>query len=778
MSPGTGLSMFDRFLAALSTRVIRHRALVLVGIAGLLALSLAVSVVRGFKADFSPQALFTTYTAQQTIDAEFVAQFGKTENVVLYVVEGDDVLSPQGAAFIHALSLDVADEPFVERTESITLASVPRAGAPGELRVDPPIAGDTVEPEELAELRDALVDSGLLRGTLIAEDRRVAIVAAFLGADETRIEEVRPVIARLREIAAAHPPPPGFGVELAGIPNIRIYVVERMLGDQAKLIPLSVLVSTLMLLFTFRWVVGVAGANAAVGFSILVMFGGMAACAEPFNIMNQMLPILLIIIGMNDAIHLVSRYVEEFHACGDRLEAARRTLRAMTVACFLTSFTTAVGFGTLIVSRTELLQRFGVTAAIAVMAAYVVTLLFLPAALSYAPRPTAAAQATHDSWLDTTLERIVLSTIRNPRRTLLLWLVPVAIGGFFASRVVVDTRLLEIFPEGNPIHTQVTMLERELDGILPFEVFLRADETGRFDDPALLNALDQAAAQIRTFDGVLSVTSYSDLLHETWVAWSDDPARRTQPFTSEAQIAQLASLLEGGDDLLGEYVRNDRTALRINIQVADIGSRAAVVLAEQIRAELDPVIAEHPGTRYDLTGDAYSGTLGLNSLIRDMSSNLGLAMIIIFGTMTLLFRSLRMGLISVPPNLVPLIGTAAWMGARGIYLNTTTVIVFSVAIGLAVDDTIHMMSRFKEELPGAKGNVDEALRRAARGSGRAVIMTSMMLLGGLSVMLLSTFMPIRWFSELMATTIFFALLGDLLLLPALLKRFWPEGRLQ
>lgn len=137
-----------------------------------------------------------------------------------------------------------------------------------------------------------------------------------------------------------------------------------------------------------------------------------------------------------------------------------------------------------------------------------------------------------------------------------------------------------------------------------------------------------------------------------------------------------------------------------------------------------------------------------------------------------------MGLISVPPNLVPLIGTAAWMGARGIYLNTTTVIVFSVAIGLAVDDTIHMMSRFKEELPGAKGNVDEALRRAARGSGRAVIMTSMMLLGGLSVMLLSTFMPIRWFSELMATTIFFALLGDLLLLPALLKRFWPEGRLQ
>jgi predicted RND superfamily exporter protein len=143
--------------------------------------------------------------------------------------------------------------------------------------------------------------------------------------------------------------------------------------------------------------------------------------------------------------------------------------------------------------------------------------------------------------------------------------------------------------------------------------------------------------------------------------------------------------------------------------------------------------------------------------------------------MTLLFSSLRMGLISVPPNVLPLLFTLAWMGITDVYLNTTTVIIFSISIGLAVDDTIHMLARFDEEMARGVG-LDEALRRAAAGSGRAIVITSVMLVGGLAVMGTSSFVPIRLFSELTGVTIVGCLFGDLIVLPALLKLGWRPAK--
>jgi predicted RND superfamily exporter protein len=764
----------DRLLDLFASLVVRFRVAVLALMAIVVAGALGVIAERRFEADFSPQALFTTFEDQQAVDAQFVELFGKTENIALFLIQAESVVSTEALAYIHTLSLAVQNAEIADRVESLTLSSLPRSGEPGELRVDPPIRGDSVEAEEREELLRGLERSGLLEGTLVSESRQTAVVAAFLGPERTEIEVVQPVVARLQQLIVENPPPTGVRVALAGIPYIRVHVVEKMLGDQIRLLPLAILISTMLLLLTFRWIPGVIGANTGVGLAIVLMLGGMSFFGEPFNIINQMLPILLIIIGMNDAIHLVARYAEELQHTGDRLEAARRTIKSMTVACFLTSFTTAIGFGTLIVSRTEILRRFGVTAAIAVMIAYVVMILVIPAALSFIKMPKKSVVATHEGKLDIWIDRWVGLSMKAPKVTLGIGAALIAFFFWGTTRVHVDTMLLETFPEHTEIHQQIKLLERELDGVLPFEILLRSETAGRFDDPELLNALDAFMVELRQQPAVLSATTYSDVLHEVWVAWSDDPARRDRPFASIAQVAQLASLLEDAEsDPTTEYVTRDRTALRINVQVGDVGSRAAMVLSEEASGRLAAVLSPYPDVRFDLTGDAFSGSRGLESLISDMTSNLLLAMVIIFGVMTLLFRSLRMGLLSIPPNLIPLLGTAAWMGFRGIYLNTTTVIVFSIAIGLAVDDTIHMLSRFREELPRAR-NVEDAVHRAARGSGRAVLMTSLMLLGGLGTMAFSSFVPIRLFAELMASTIFFAVIGDLTLIPPLLKQFWPE----
>ena len=755
--------------------VMGHRFIAIGSLALLSVLSAVLIGVMGLRADFSPQALFTSFEDQQAIDAAFSEHFGKTENVVLYVVEADNVLSPPVLQYMLELNERASQDPWVRRMESIVTTPIPRGG-PDALVVDSPIQGDTVEQSEADELAAALQLASFARGTLVSESGRLAVMGVFLNDGYENIAALRPVVAGLQAHLDAMPTPEGVSVHTAGIPDMRVWVVETMLGDQMRLVPISIMLSGLVLFLTFRWFAGMFLPLAAVSVSVLYVVGGMAFVREPFNILNQMLPTMLIIIGTSDAIHLLARYSEEYAHTPDRLIAARRTMVAMTVACFLTSFTTAIGFGSLVTSRTEILRNFGITAAIGVLIAYVVTVVLVPPILTLIRPPKHSGETRKEGLLEDISERSVRFVIARPKSVLLGSILFSAFAAWGATYMRIDTRLLETFPPGTEVNREVVQLQAELDGVLPYEVSLSSEIQGRFDDPEVLNAVWQMEEWMRQQPGVLSVRSYPDMLYDLWVAYSGDPTRRGQPFTSEAQVAQLASLMEdAAGSALDAWVTFDRRHLRVGAKIGDFGSQRGLAFSEELLAHVDTLMGEAEHLRVDLTGDAYSGARGLTALVADLWGSLGSAFVLIFLFMALLFRSLRMGLISIPPNVLPLLVTMAWMGFRDINLNTSTVITFSVAIGLAVDDSIHVLARFKEEY--VKGySLDESLTRSARGSGRAVIVTSVMLMAGLSVMLTSSFVPIKWFAELLGITITVCLVGDLIMLPALLKVFWPEQK--
>jgi predicted RND superfamily exporter protein len=750
-----------------------HRWVPLSVLVLLLAASLGVVWGKGLKADFSPQALFTSFEDQQAVDRAFAAHFGKTENVALWMVEADDVLTVEVLQYIHDVALWLREQPFARRVESLTTTPLPRGGADA-LEVTPVVSGDRVTEAHRQALVDSVQHSTVIGQSLLSDSRRLAVIAVFLNDGYEAISLLTPVVDQLRNEAATRPLPPGVRAQVGGIPNMRAYVVRTMLGDQKKLVPLAMLISSILLFLTFRWFPGLFLPMGAVGVTVIYVLGGMALVEEPFNILNQMVPTMLIIIGTSDAIHLISRYREEARRGHDRFEAARRTMTAMAMACFLTSFTTAVGFGSLVISRTDILRRFGVTAAIGVVIAYVVTVVLVPTLLSWLKAPPDTDGDPRRQKLEAFCGAIAAWVL--PRRVRVLAASAVVFGlvGWGATRMVIDTHLLETFPVGTEVHSQVTLLQAELDGVLPYEVSITSRTQGRFDDPEFLNRVWAIEVWLRQQHGALSVTSYPDLLYDLWVAWTGDPSVRGRPFASEAQVAQLASLLEdarGGP--LDPWVTFDRRHLRIGVKLADLGSRHGLELSEQVLAHIRAEFAGLEDVEVALTGDAYSGSLGLTALVGDMLGSLFSAFLLIFGFMALLFRSLRMGLISVPPNILPLLATMSWMAFRGIHLNTSTVITFSVALGLAVDDTIHMLARFREE-QRAGATVDKAILASARGSGRAILITSIMLGAGLSVLLWSSFVPIRLFAELLGVTIANCLVADLVILPALLKVFWPE----
>lgn len=761
--------MLDRFAALVTER--RGLTFALIGL--WLAAAAVTVLTRGVPVDFSPQALFRTFETQQAIDDRFVEHFGSTENVALVIVRAEDVTAHAPLSYLHAVGLELQTREYAERVESVSLSAIPRAGAPGELLVNSPVEGTDVTVEEAVALHDALASTALLDGVLVSDDHDTAVVAVFLAEGMEALAALQPTIRDIEALLADLPPPDGVTAEVGGLPYTRVYMVECFQRDQSVLIPAASVVCMLLLFITFRWLPAVIFPSVAVGFTGAFVVGGMALLQEPFNIINQVVPTLIIVIGISDSIHLISRYQEEIAIHGDdRKRAARRTLATMAAACFLTSFTTSVGFGSLIVSRTGILARFGVTAAAAVMIAYVVTVVFLPPALTLVkPRLNGSAFKEKGGYVERFSETLVAAAIARPWTTTIATTLVCAAFAVIATGLKVDTTLLEAFPPNDPVRAQTRMLEDELNGVLPLEVSLSSESAGRFDDPEVLNGVAEVQQWLAEQPQVLSTRSYGDVLHEAWAAYADDVSKRDEPFRNRAQVAQLASLLEGGrPDPIEPYVTPDRRHLRVNVQLRDDGSIATLALAERLTAQLEEALADVDDLAIELTGDAYSGSLGIDSLVRDMMNSLLLAFVIIFGVMAVLFRSLRIGLISLPANAIPLLVTAAYMALQDIPLNTTTVIIFSVSIGIAVDDTIHMLARFREERNDGAG-VEEALLRAARGSGRAIVVTSLMLGAGMLVMLVSSFVPVRLFGELICVTLVACLLGDLLLLPAMLTLF-------
>lgn len=778
------------------SKVVIHRTGWVVGI--LVAASVALgSQIPNLTADFTPSDLFGTFEDQEAIAEEFRETFGNTDNIITILVQADNILELENVQYIHDLSVRFQTEEMIGRVESITVTAVPHppeapdgddpsgptnggileqlSGIFGDRPLpEPLVAGAVVTEEALATMRIALADSPLLEGKLFSEDLTLSTVVLMLESGLTRNDQLADAVDRVEAVIDEISRPDGLNVFLGGLPFIRTTLVRSMRADQTVLIPMALGLCFLILLVAFRWLPAIALPILAVVQSAIMVVGAMAFVGEPFNIINNIVPMLVIIIGLSNGIHLITRYLEEYRATGDRIQASRNAFEAMSVACFLTSFTTAIGFYSLALSQTAMLRRFALTAGTGIVLVYIVTVTFLPAMLAkVSPPKRSRASRWRQSPPTTGLERALVwwtrGVIRRPWP--ILGLATLVLAGLVAAAttVEVDSAVLDQFDEDDEVAQTMRLLEERLSGIRPLEVSLSSTVDERFTQPDMVNTINEFMAWVVQQEGVLSASSFTNYLGETRYHLSNGRTDRQAPFTDPDQITGLKLLLRSlPSDPLRQYLTTDGTRARINVQVADIGANATLALTDRMDAQLEVLLGDFDELEYGLTGDAYISSRGLDVVIEDLGGSLSLAAIIIFGFMILLFRSVRLGLLSIPPNIIPLVGTLAYMALFGIPLNAATVIIFSVSIGLAVDGTIHVLARFREEIQAGRPP-DQALTAAAQCTGRAIILTNVSLMLGFGVMLMSSFVPVRRFGTLIAITVFTCLIATLLVLPALLK---------
>lgn len=834
--------LLTRLLDVWASLVTRRRGAVL-GVLAVLVLVCGANLPF-LATDTAPENLLISYgDYDQRVDS-FRRHFGDTDSVVALLVEADDVLTLEPLRYIHLLSSSFGEDETVVRVRSITTTPLPVTmddeegggldsledeeglddlddleGEDGALpEADPRweravevlvqarpdrfplgmitvadrVGGDRPIQPLLAPNAEVTADdvvraielfdrAPLLRGRLVSDDRRVAAVALVLdpelGIGDRRVRAVH----HIDEWLAAHPPPAGVSVHAAGLPHLRAAISDAMIRDQIILVPLSLLVCVVLLWLSFRWLPGTILPIATVGLSVVMVLGLMSIVGEPLTILMNTLPTLLIVMGISEAVHVIGRYAEETRKTADRKAAAQRTVHSLAIASFLTSTTTAVGFASLAIAQTEMLQRFGVVAALGVMLAYIVLMTFVPAAITYFKTPSGdhavrLKEAPSRGWLEQVLVLLTAWLIRRPWVVLAVATVVGLSAAWTYGQIHVDTALVDTFDPDDPVVIATHLVDEHLDGIRPLEVLIEADEEDALRQPEVLAAIDEVGVWATSERGVLRTTSANDFLFAAYdpIAGLEDGTR--EPFGSVAEIEALETLLSRvSPSPVRDYLTEDGRAARLEVRLGDVGARRSIEIIDDVEARMRERFSAYPGIRFSLLGEGYIGSHGVDSVVSDLFGSLSLSVIVIFAMIALLFRSIRMGLLAIPTNVLPQLGVVAWMVIRGIPLDASSAVVFSVVIGVTVDLTIHGFARYLEERELGIAR-RAAILRSARGTGRAIVVATVTLVLGFGVLLFSGFVPIQHFGELISVALLNSLIFTLTVQPPLLYLFAPEGK--
>lgn len=741
----------------------------------ILGLTVALTLLLGFwttRLQTDHQAgNFVASDAQVRQDFDRASRiFGRSETILYVVFQEVDPHDPAFLATLDTLGRRIAEHEGVQNV--LSLANVPyltrRGGDLEPVRLfDPALPADS--------LRARIAAQPFLKGLLLSPDGGTSLMMVRLehafNASAARVH----LVDRIERWAEALPGEAAF----AGFPYLRTQYAKRVTAEAPLFTVLALLVSLFFLFLTFRAWRTVILPTTIVVLGITWTFGLIALFDHRLNIVTAVLPALLVIIGMANAIHFTTKFYDQYALYGDRRLAVEHMLRTVGLATLLTSLTTAIGFAVLVFSGSHLLVAFGLFAAAGVMILYGLAMTLIPLSYLRLPPPSEAANAlaTHDRFADF-FDGLAGVTRRHSAAFLLATGAVAAVALLGVSKISSDLYVFADFDARDPLRRDLSAFEEHYGGVLPMEVVIESETEGRFrslGQVRRIESLQRGLSELEPVGGVFSAADLVKLANQAY--FGGHPATYRLPSGYELPFLQgaLEQLSDGAGRLtrnLPLFVDSSFTVTRLYVGVEDIGTTRMNALVDTVKARATALFPEDDYRVY-VTGTAIMSTRSGETLVTNLVVSLGVALLLISALMALLFRSARLTVISLAPNLLPLLLVGGAMGFLGVPLKPSTALIFSLAFGIAVDDTIHFLSKYRLLRNGGTGR-EAAVRMTLRETGKAILFTSLILMSGFLVFTLSSFGGTVNMGALTAFTLAVALLSNLLLLPALLFRYAPE----
>jgi hypothetical protein len=554
------------------------------------------------------------------------------------------------------------------------------------------------------------------------------------------------------------------------------HYINTMVKEMLFFLSASILLLAIFLWFGFRSIHGVLIPIAVVGLAILWQVGLMTALGKPLGILTMLLPTILFVVGISDVVHLLECYLDEIRNGVPRIRAIAVTYFEVGLPTFLTAVTSGIGFATLGTASIPPLQEFGLYTALGVLLAFLLAFTLLPALLILTdPKRLLPITDKASPW-DSRLPRLFRFTIVHRRKIILAFGLISVLGLVGAYRIKVNNYLLEDLPNNDPLKQGFVWFEERFGGVRPFEMEIAmADSSRSIWDLETLRDIERVQHYLDTgyaVDGIVSPVTVMWSLNKAFNGGDPSYYRLPDDETECRKLAKRTKLL--GKDLLGSIVSADGRTGRISGRSVDEGGH----VHQGKNLELDRFIEQRTNSelvRFSQTGMAYLIDRNNATLSTQLVGGMGLAVLLTGLIMLWFFRDWRMVLVALIPNIVPLLFIAGVMGYLGIDLKVSTAIIFTISFGIAEDDTIHMLAALRHHLRSGLSPA-YALKRTYLRTGKAVTVTSLMLLSGFVTLVFSDFASVHYMGVLITLTLAFAFVAELLLLPALVLLLLKDRR--
>ena len=559
-------------------------------------------------------------------------------------------------------------------------------------------------------------------------------------------------------------------VKVSGMPYVRTMNSQNIIDEIGMFLILALAVTSLIFFFFFRSFRATFITMVVVSIGVIWAFGFIGWFRYEISVLMALIPPLIIVIGVPNCIFLINKYQHEVKSHGNQAKSLQRVISKIGNATLMTNVTTASGFGTFIFTKSQLLNEFGIIASINILAIFILSLLIIPIIYSFLPKPKDKhLKHLEKKWI----ERIVNwmeNTVRHKRIAVYVSTVVLMIGSIIGVYMIkVSGSLIEDMPKGEPFFEDIIFFENEFGGIMPLEIVvdtkrkkgvMKLSTLKRMDR---LNEIIDEIPELSPSVSVLNLIKYSKQAY-----YNGNPKYYQLPTNQERSfILGYTKNSDANSDLLNNFVDSTGQYARITTFMKDIGTEKMARIEERLQARIDN---EFPKENYSvtLTGKALVFLKGTNYLIRNLAISLSLAILLISLFMAWMFRSYQMIIISLIPNILPLLVTAGLMGYIGVPIKPSTILVFSIAFGISVDDTIHFLAKYRQELLANNWKVRKSVYAALRETGISMFYTSIVLFFGFLVFIVSSFGGTIALGGLVSVTLLFAMLSNLLLLPSLL----------
>lgn len=702
----------------------------------------------------------------------FVEKFGNEGNIIVIATQDSSIFKPKRFKKWAALSEKIRTYNEIKSVVDITnLQDLKKFTDPKRFEFEDILSSDHYTDKKLDDFRTFVFDSLPFYEGLVYNSKSNTIQTAIYLKDSVvntsarkdfMFNEFIPLINQFEEES-------DIEVYVSGMPYVRTLNSQNIIDEIKWFVLAALLVTSFIFYFFFRSFRATFISMLTVVIGVIWAFGFIGLLHYEITVLTAIIPPLIIVIGIPNCIFLINKYQQEIKKHGNKAKSLQRVIAKIGNATLMTNVTTASGFATFIFTQSELLKEFGLVASINIISIFILSLLIIPIIYSYmAPPKDKHLEHLGKNWIEGFVNWIE-KMVRQRRITIYFTSIGILMLSFIGIYFIkVSGNLLEDMPQNSEFIKDVRFFEKEFNGIMPLEFVIDTKRENGVSKLSTLKRMEKLGNMLEEFPELSKSLSVVNIAKYAKQAFYNGKAKYYQLPTRQEQNFMLPYFKNfESDGNLNAYVDSTGQFARLTVFMKDVGTKRMEEIESQIKPQLEKLFPEE---RYDvsMTGKALTFQKGTKYLVNNLVVSLSLAVLLIALFMAWMFRSFRMILISLIPNMLPLLMTAGMMGFFGVPIKPSTILVFSIAFGISVDDTIHFLAKYRQELKSRNWKIRQSVYPALRETTVSMFYTSIVLFFGFSVFMISSFGGTVALGGLVSATLLFAMLSNLLLLPSLL----------